>query len=66
MIIELVRENPLRALQGLALGDWLFNLPDILDSSMLSKAPGNIGAGAAELPGAIDEILTVRLATAPF
>lgn len=62
VIFQLVRENPLNAVLVWALGDWLFNLPDILDSSILTKSPGNLGLGALELPGAIDEIVTLRAA----
>jgi len=66
VIFQLIRENPLNALGIWAIGDWLFNLPDILDSSILQKTPGNLGVGALELPGAVDEIITLRAATAPF
>lgn len=60
VIIELVRENPMRALNVMLLFDWMFDVPDILDSSFTEKWPGNLGAGALEMPGAIDEIATLR------
>jgi hypothetical protein len=66
VIIDLVRDNPLRALTLLAVDNFITNVSDILDSSFLAKSPVNLGAGALELPESIGEIITVQGAAAPF
>jgi hypothetical protein len=60
VIITLVKENPTSALALLGLNDLVGNFSDILDSSMFRKWPGNLGMGAFELPGSIDEIITLK------
>jgi hypothetical protein len=62
-LIDAVRSAPGRAI-AIALGSDYFNtLPTILESSMLlDPLPGSLSAGAAELPGAIDELATIRWA----
>ena len=62
VIVALVRENPARAAALMGL-DYLWDFADILDSSMAQKWPGNLGIGALALPGAIDEIITLKVLT---
>jgi hypothetical protein len=64
ILIELVRENPLRALEVMMMFEYIFDIPDILDSSMLTKWPGNLGSGALEAPGTLDDLLTWQIAEA--
>jgi hypothetical protein len=64
VLIELVREAPLRALEVLLMFEYIFDIPDILDSSMFTKWPGNLGAGALEAPGTLDDLLTWQIAEA--
>jgi hypothetical protein len=58
VLFQMVKENPVGALGVTGLDNLMGGISDILDSSMLSKWPGNLGWGAAELPGAVDEIIT--------
>lgn len=60
VIAQLVKRNPARAVGVLALGDYIFNFSDILDSSVVDHWPVNVGGGALELPGAVAEILPVK------
>ena len=62
VLIELVREAPLRALEVLLMFEYIFDIPDILDSSMFTKWPGNLGSGALEAPGTLDDLLTWQIA----
>ncbi len=64
ILIELVRENPLRALEVMLMFEYTFDIPDILDSSMFTKWPGNLGSGALEAPGTLDDLLTWQIAEA--
>jgi len=61
VIFQLAKDNPLRvfALMG---ANQFMSIVDILDSSMLTKAPVNLGIGALEAFNAIDEIATIQIA----
>jgi hypothetical protein len=58
VILQLVRDNPIRALALIGANN-LYSFSDILDSNFLSKSPVNLGAGALEFPGSIDERITI-------
>ena len=60
VIFTIVRENPLGALSILGLNDYFGNFSDILDSSMVQSSPVKTGAGALEIFGAVDEIITLN------
>lgn len=62
VIFGLVRENPLGALTLLGLDELFNGLSDVLDSSMWSRWPVNLGAGALEVPGVYSELLTWQAA----
>ena len=64
VLAQIVKENPTGALALLGLQDQFGNVSDILDSSMLTKWPGNVGMGAAEIFGAIPEIATIQAVSA--
>ena len=67
VILQMVRENPLRALQIWAIADWMYSLPDILDSTWVSKDLGNlVGKGAFEILDAPRELYTVHMADKIF
>jgi hypothetical protein len=63
VIVDLVKENPGRALTLLTMIDPLFNTSDILDSSMVNKSPGNWGTGPFQLWNALDEPITMHVLT---
>ena len=63
VIVQLVKRNPARAVGVLALGDYVFNVSDILDSSVVDHWPVNVGSGALQLPEAVAEILPVNALT---
>ena len=58
----MVRESPGRALEILLMFEYIFDIPDILDSSFINKSPGNFGMGAFEAPAALTELLTYQVA----
>lgn len=67
VILQLVRENPVRSLQLWTLADWVWSLPDILDSSLLQKDLGNsLGSGAFEMLDAPRELITYKVADDVF
>ena len=66
VIMQLVREQPLRAAALLGIDNFFVNVSDILDSSFISKSPVNMGAGAFEYPLSNGEIITIQGLTAPF
>lgn len=61
-LVHAVRSNPGRALAMLFGGSYLDWMPTVLDSSLLNDPfPGSLSAGAFELPGAIGEILPIKI-----
>ena len=66
VIAQTVRENPLGVLSLLGLDEMLGGFSDILDSSLLSRWPVNLGTGAFEFPAAHNELLTWQVLASPF
>ena len=63
VLMEIFRNNPTKTLELLLLEQALGDMPLVLDSSMLNDiVPGNLSNSFLELPGAIDEILTIKAA----
>lgn len=60
VIFQMLREAPGRALALLGLQNLFGDISDILDSSVLNRMPFNLRWGAFELPGALDEPITIR------
>ena len=60
VIINIVRENPLGALNILGLNEFIGEFADIMDSSFLDHLPVNGGSGAFEALSAWDEIITIK------
>jgi hypothetical protein len=63
VIFQLLREAPGRALALLGLQDVFGEISDITDSSILSGTPLSLRTGALELPGTLDEPITIRTAS---
>ena len=61
VILELVRDNPLRAV-ALSGFDYYADITDILDSSALQNSPLNFGTGAFELQEGLESIITINTA----
>jgi hypothetical protein len=60
VIPMLIRDNPLRAMALIAT-NGLVDTPNILDSSMLTHSPLNLGAGAFEWLSSIRDIVTIKM-----
>jgi hypothetical protein len=60
VIFNTVRENPLGALSLLGLDELTGGFSDILDSSMVSRWPLNLGWGAFEYPSSLNELATFQ------
>lgn len=65
VIFQMARDNPARAL-ALAASAGVIDIPDVMESSFLNKAPVNFGSGAMELPWLVDDMATMQVALAPF
>jgi hypothetical protein len=60
VIFSTVRENPLGALSLLGLDELTGGFSDVLDSSMWSRWPLNLGSGPFDYPSALKELLTFQ------
>ena len=67
VLLKTTRENPGRVLLMLALDNWLGNIPNVMDSSLIHHFGNNpFSPGAMQLPFVMDELLTSKMLVGVF
>jgi hypothetical protein len=66
VLSHLVKENPGRFMMLMASNAYFDHMASVLDSSMVTRWGNPLANGAFEYAGAIDELATVKMLSAPF